>query len=350
MSYLKKLAEKCKTGDNRAFAVLVLSCCLAVSIFVGAMAVNAVYIDDDGHMRVVYTSSQDLQDVLASSVAATKSTDEVVMTGFTGNVASLKIKRSYEVPILVDGKTLLPVTTGGTVGELLTAVGITLSEDDLVSAELTAPVTRGMDIKVSRISYQTLEKTEEIPFETTEKATVMLAKGKTAVSTEGQAGARTTTVRQKLVDGKVVEETVIDEAVTKNPVDRVVLTGSAPGTPISQLTPPDSLVLDADGKPVNYTSVLTNAVSAAYSARPGAGTASGRKAMVGYVAVDPRVIPYGTKLYITTPDNRYIYGYAIAADTGTALRDGIIDVDLFFGSYAESCRWGKKLVNIYILP
>ena len=67
------------------------------------------------------------------------------------------------------------------------------------------------------------------------------------------------------------------------------------------------------------------------------------------VAVNPKVIPYGTRLYITSPDNRYVYGYAIAADTGTALTQGIVDVDLFFDSYQGSCQWGKKMVNIYIL-
>ncbi len=61
------------------------------------------------------------------------------------------------------------------------------------------------------------------------------------------------------------------------------------------------------------------------------------------------MIPYGTHLYITSADGKHVYGYAIAADTGTALRDGIIDVDLFFNTYEGSCRWGKKKVNIYVL-
>ena len=64
---------------------------------------------------------------------------------------------------------------------------------------------------------------------------------------------------------------------------------------------------------------MFTATAVAYSARPGAGTASGRKAIPGHIAVNPNVIPYGTKLYITTPDNKVVYGYAVAADTGTAL-------------------------------
>ena len=94
---------------------------------------------------------------------------------------------------------------------------------------------------------------------------------------------------------------------------------------------------------------MKNAVATAYSAGPGAWTASGRDAIPGHVAVDPDVIPYGTKLYIRTSDGSFLYGYAVAADTGVALNQGIIDVDLFFSTYEESCQFGKQLVDIYIL-
>ena len=76
---------------------------------------------------------------------------------------------------------------------------------------------------------------------------------------------------------------------------------------------------------------------------------AGRRADVGHVAVNPDVIPYGSKLYITSADGKFIYGYAIAADTGTGLMQGIVDVDLFYDTYYESCLNGRRIVNIYIL-
>ena len=48
--------------------------------------------------------------------------------------------------------------------------------------------------------------------------------------------------------------------------------------------------------------------------------ASGNIARVGTVAVDPKVIPLGTALYIVTDDGEYIYGYCIAEDTGGAVK------------------------------
>ena len=67
------------------------------------------------------------------------------------------------------------------------------------------------------------------------------------------------------------------------------------------------------------------------------------------MAVNPNEIPYNTKLYIASPDGSFVYGYAIASDTGTALMEGLIGVDLFYDTYMESALNGVKYVNIYIL-
>ena len=70
-------------------------------------------------------------------------------------------------------------------------------------------------------------------------------------------------------------------------------------------------------------------------------------AQYGVIAVDPRVIPLGTKLYIETTDGSYTYGYSIAADTGGAIKGN--KVDLFFPSHGEALQFGRKTVNVYIM-
>ena len=67
------------------------------------------------------------------------------------------------------------------------------------------------------------------------------------------------------------------------------------------------------------------------------------------VAVDPDVIPYGTKLYITSTDGKFVYGYAVATDTGIAVQKGQILVDLFYETYAESVINGAIQVNVYVV-
>jgi len=95
-----------------------------------------------------------------------------------------------------------------------------------------------------------------------------------------------------------------------------------------------------------------NMVATAYTAGPestgkspgmrGYGiTASGMRVQPGVVAVDPRVIPLGTRLYVQG------YGYSIAADTGSAIKGKRIDV--YIKSLSEAYKWGRRTVAVYVL-
>ena len=69
-------------------------------------------------------------------------------------------------------------------------------------------------------------------------------------------------------------------------------------------------------------------------------TASGLPVRKGVVAVDPQLIPLGTRLYVPG------YGKAIAADVGVAIKGRIIDV--WMPSTAEARMWGRKTVVITV--
>ena len=76
-------------------------------------------------------------------------------------------------------------------------------------------------------------------------------------------------------------------------------------------------------------------------------TATGRRAGYGIVAVDPSIIPLGTKLYIESADGSYVYGTAIAADTGGAIKGNRID--LCYNTRAEAIQFGRRQMKVYIL-
>ncbi|MDV2888372.1 3D domain-containing protein, partial [Alkalihalophilus pseudofirmus] len=59
------------------------------------------------------------------------------------------------------------------------------------------------------------------------------------------------------------------------------------------------------------------------------------------ISVDPKVIKLGTKVYVQG------YGYAVAGDTGGAMRGKKIDV--FFPSKTKALQWGRKTVKVQIL-
>ena len=93
----------------------------------------------------------------------------------------------------------------------------------------------------------------------------------------------------------------------------------------------------------------TSQRSTGYSASATAKGASGRRLTYGTVAVDPSIIPYGTLLYITSDDGEFVYGYAYAADTGTALVTGHAFVDLYYQTYDESVESAVIPVTVYVI-
>ena len=85
----------------------------------------------------------------------------------------------------------------------------------------------------------------------------------------------------------------------------------------------------------------------AYDPSAGSRTASGTRARVGAVAVDPSLIALGSKLYIESTDSWPSYGYAVAEDTGGAIKGNRID--LFFNSNATANKFGRRTVKVYVL-
>ena len=76
-------------------------------------------------------------------------------------------------------------------------------------------------------------------------------------------------------------------------------------------------------------------------------TYSGTVARVGAIAVDPSVIPLGTRMYIVTDDGRYIYGFCTAEDIGGSIKGN--KVDLYFDTIAECWQFGVRACTVYIL-
>ena len=96
-------------------------------------------------------------------------------------------------------------------------------------------------------------------------------------------------------------------------------------------------------------SSIKDVTATAYTAgRGGAGyiTASGTPARPGAVAVDRRVIPLGSKLYIVTNDGAYIYGIGTAEDCGGGIKNKRIDV--FFATHSEANKFGVQYADVYL--
>lgn len=261
----------------------------------------------------------------------------------------ISVARAFPLTVRLHGKNIALQMAVGTVADALKKAGVTPGKNDVVSLDLNEVVSAGMVIFVDEVTYKERTETKAIPFTSVTKKDANLPKGQQKVTTKGEPGQKEITYKEKYVNGVLIDTAQISEKVTKQPVTQVTVMGTkkaynvkAKGQPISKL---GTVAVDENGVPKHYKTVFSGS-GTAYTG--GTSTATGRKPAVGLVAVDPKKIPYGSKLYIVATDGT-VYGYAIAADTGGFIYDGRTIVDVYMDSYDDCAQWGRKSVNVYVL-
>lgn len=223
---------------------------------------------------------------------------------------------------------------------------------------------------------------EEIPFETVCTESDELYEGEQKTVTEGANGLVNKTYAVSYLDGNEISRELRSEQTVSEPVTCEILKGTkqkpaaasveraetAPaaaaavstsqsgitssadvnGRLVSPLNVGSTIQVDENGRPLNYSKCIT-AVATAYCPEDGNTTAVGEPAQLGYIAVNPRQIPYGSVMFIRASDGSYIYGVAKAADTGGFISDSTVKVDLFFDSRSSAYQFGRRNVEIYFL-
>ena len=329
---------------SRGFAMSVMAVLMSLSAYAVNATTYTVYIRVDQQTKVQRTSTQDLDTILEKCDISVSPHDKVDFSGFDGNIAEINITRAFPVAIRVDNTTYQVMMTEGTVADALDKAGVEIDGDDLISQPLYTFLDGYEQILINRIDYRTMSYEEEIPYEVETRETPLLRNGRTRLLQEGQNGKKILTYGETTRDGVVEEAQLLGENIVQRPVTQIHLVGA--DVPVSSYDFGYTIV---DNAPTVYQTVITDAKATGYSAKGNARGASGNRLSAGHVAVNPNVIPYGSKLYITSADGSFVYGYAIASDTGTGLMEGIIDVDLFYDTYQESLLNGLRTVNIYVL-
>ncbi len=269
----------------------------------------------------------------------------------------LSVDRSIVVDIVSNGEPVSVRTAQGTLEEVLDEAGIEYSDTDEFTKALDEPVANGEKVVHSVVETKTVTKEEAIPFDTETVESSAIPKGETEVLVEGTDGYKNVEYEITYKDGVEVSREAVDETIVKEPVTRKVAIGTKEETPSTESDEEetedeededeDISVPTPDKKPVitdpgvdadQVASTMTMSVTA-YT-HTGNNTSTGSAPGYGTVAVNPSVIPYGTKLYIPG------YGYGIASDTGGFSPNTI---DVFFDTYQECINWGRKTLTIYIM-
>ncbi len=302
-----------------------------------------VTVEDMGEKKKFSTLKSDVNEILSSQDIYISDNDELSVE-CSDHDMFIKILRAVSVNLIVDGEDKnFSIRPSATVADVLKSQDVNLNEFDSINLDLGQNVEDGMKIYVTRIGYDLRQEEEEIDFERKTEATDELYEGEKKLKNQGEKGRRIRYYKDKFVDGNRVESQNVGEKTTKAPVSEVTLVGTKK-KPQVKINP--GLSRPPVGAPLAYKKILTG-VATAYSC--GKSTSTGAKLARGVVAVDPKKIPYGTRLYIASADGKYVYGYAVAADCGSAMIRGSVLVDLFMESESECLRFGRRNVNVYIL-
>ncbi|ADL07544.1 3D domain-containing protein [Thermosediminibacter oceani] len=310
-----------------AIMILVVAAGIAAALWGYYNREKSVSIIDGGKKIEVKTFSTTVKDLLDEKNISVSAQDVVTpdISSKLSDGSIIYIKRAFEVKVIADGREVTVKTQPDTVENIVKKAGIKLKEKDKIQPSRTAYIERPADIKVIRIEEKVVEEIKKIPFKTVTRVDYNLPLGQKKLVQKGEEGQEKLITRIRLEDGKVVEKTT-ESVVVKPAKPEIVLKGG--------LT-----VASRGGVKFAYTKKL-RMLATAYT-HTGSPTALGTKPRVGVVAVDPKVIPLGTELYIDD------YGFARAEDTGGSIKGD--KIDLFFDTEAAARRFGRRWVTVYIL-
>lgn len=249
----------------------------------------------------------------------------------------VRVHRAQRVTLSVGGEETVLYTLEGTVGGLLEGAGVVLDDTDRVEPPLEAPISADLEVRVYAYAEGAFAESETVDHATVYRLDPSLVEGETRRA-EGADGVRHREYAIVYEDGVEVSRQLVDEWDDPEPVDTVIYLGTAERVQAAQSLPDGLNVV----RVINVYATWYNPASAGRPpGDPWYGiTSTGVPVTKGIVAVDPSVIPYGTRMYIPG------YGFGVAADTGGAIVGNIIDLGFPDG---VSPGWVPRWIDIYIL-
>lgn len=336
---LQNLKNNIKNNKNYFSKGAVISALVLVALAIGIYAVSqrkvvTVAVDNKSIKLVSYKST--VKDILEQNKIALDSKDKVRpgLSTKVQNGQNIYIKRAVKVNVQVDGKNLKIKSAEATVGKMLKAEKISLSSVDKVKPSTSEAVKDGLNVAITRVNCQTVTELQPIAFQTSVQKDDNMGNDQQQVVQNGVNGSKEVSTKVTYEDGKEVSRNIVSEIVKSQPVQAIIKVGTL------------GVVKSNRGDRVLYKTKVTARATAYTDSLSFGITASGTRVKrdtngFSSVAVDPRVIPLGTKLYIPG------YGYGIAEDTGGAIKGN--RVDLFFTTESECSRWGVRSVDVYII-
>ena len=352
MRKLKRFALKRKVLFIRAAAALVSVIMALLGMFQTAFAENT-YVITDGSRVFTYTTTATDPAVVLGEAGLALGEDDTFTTHTKDGQSQITVQRGRTVTVEYYGELITAASSDETVGQLLTRLNIALGEYDVVSLPLDVQTEDGMQIRIKQVVQTQEVYTADVPHDTTYCYDPSMPEGTQNVLVEGVDGQIRCTASVTYVNGQETERTILAQDQISAAVTEVIAVGSGKehtaadpdGMPIIT----DSTITLPTGEVLTYTDTMQARATAYTHSDAGRDfyTSTLTKVRWGTVAVDPRVIPYGTRMFIITNDGTYVYGVSVAEDCGGAIKGSRID--LYMPTHQECVIFGVKDATIYFL-
>ena len=335
-------------------AVILLIASVSTMLLSQRASAQTTYVITDGSRVLVHTTSAtDPKDVLGEAGLELGADDTYTAQASFG-VSEIQVRRSQLIRIHHYGKTVEATSFGETVAELLDRLGLCWDGDDLISLPLDKQTYNGMELTVAQVIRQEQTYTAVVPRETVWYDAPGISAGTEQILTEGEDGEMVCTALVTYINGEETGRRVLSRQITKQPVARVIGVGTAQAEAV-ELEDEAMPVIGENTITLPTGEVLTYTATAQFHAtaytHTDAGcdfiTATGTRVRIGTVAVDPRVVPYGTRMFIITNDGAYVYGTSTAEDCGGAIKG--MRLDLYFPTHEECIQFGRRDCTVYFL-
>ena len=338
------------------FAALCLPLLLVLALLTQTASAKT-YVISDGELVFTYTTKETNPETVLD-LAGLELTEQDSYTTETGeNGTAITVRRAQAITVDCRGEVTTVHTFGETVGSLLNTLNIILEPEDILSHDPEELTRDGMEITVTRILTRQETYTTAIAHETSRVQNPSIPAGTESVLVEGRDGEMLCTAEVTYVNGQEVSRQMLEQTVLQSAVEELIAVGTGEAEAIeaastdSETTPiiGENYIILPTGEVLTYTG--TAQVRATAYTHTDAGcdliTATGSTVHIGTVAVDPRYIPYGTRMFIVANDGSYVYGISEAEDCGGAIKGD--RVDLYFPTYAQCMEFGWRNCTIYFL-
>jgi uncharacterized protein YabE (DUF348 family) len=296
-----------------------------------------VKISIDGNDKIVMTTAQTVKELLDEQNVKVQEHDKITpaLNAEIGQDGNVDINTSFPLTVDEGGKQQKIWSTSTTVADLLKNQQITLNQSDRVEPGLAETVKPNDTVHVIRVEKVNDVVEEALNFEDKTQNDSSMYKGNKKILSNGSNGVVKRNYQITKENGKIVSKQLISEKTIKAPVNRVIAVGTK--TPSSSMAAKEP----SKGKEMYVEATAYTPYEGGMSGITATGINVGKNPNMKLIAVDPNIIPLGSKVWVEG------YGVAIAGDTGGAINGHRIDI--LFPTQQDCIKFGRKTIKIRVL-